>query len=136
MSWATLWAIFSHPHLVTLDVVTPPSLFNGSVVVTLFFVTQFFFKLFFPRNFLKKQQRNDNCSTITAGLPDGLFSNQKSKFGSILEGIRKKNVYRFCDHLEYFTALWYNIWPFGLVCCHLVYFPHFGMFGPRNIWQP
>jgi hypothetical protein len=24
----------------------------------------------------------------------------------------------------------------GTVCGHLVYFSHFGMFGPRKIWQP
>jgi hypothetical protein len=27
-----------------------------------------------------------------AGLPDGFFSNQKSKFGQILEGLRWENV--------------------------------------------
>jgi hypothetical protein len=33
----------------------------------------------------------------------------------------------------YYMAIWYNSWPFGKVCGHLVYFPHFG---PRKIWQP
>jgi hypothetical protein len=47
-----------------------------------------------------------------------------------------ENVCIFYYHLTYFTAIWYNLWPFGLVCGHLVYFPHFGMFGPRKIWQP
>jgi hypothetical protein len=47
-----------------------------------------------------------------------------------------KNVCIFYDHLEYFMAIWYNIWLIGIVCNHLVYFFHFGMFGPRNIWQP
>jgi hypothetical protein len=42
----------------------------------------------------------------------------------------------FYDHLEYFTAIWYNLWPFGVVCVHLVYFSRFDMFGPRKIWQP
>jgi hypothetical protein len=42
----------------------------------------------------------------------------------------------FYDHLEYFTAIWHNVWPFGIVCGHLVYFSRFGMFGPRKIWQP
>jgi hypothetical protein len=28
------------------------------------------------------------------------------------------------------------LWPFGTVCGHLVYFSHFGIFGPRKIWQP
>jgi hypothetical protein len=40
------------------------------------------------------------------------------------------------DHLEYFMAIWYNLWPFGIVCGNLLYFSQFGMFGPRKIWQP
>jgi hypothetical protein len=55
-----------------------------------------------------------------AGLPDGLFSDQKSQFLQILEGL---GMLVFCfDHLEYFTAIWYNLWPFGIVCGHLVDF--------------
>jgi hypothetical protein len=34
------------------------------------------------------------------------------------------------------TATWYTLWPFGMVCGHLVQFSRFGMFGPRKIWQP
>jgi hypothetical protein len=48
-----------------------------------------------------------------------------------------ENAVIFYDHMEYFTAIWYN---FGLlvyiVCGHLVYFLCLGMFGPRKIWQP
>jgi hypothetical protein len=43
-----------------------------------------------------------------------------------------ENVGIFYDHLEYFTAIWYNLWPFGKVCRHLVYFFQFGMFGPKK----
>jgi hypothetical protein len=46
-----------------------------------------------------------------------------------------ENLVIFYDHLEYFKASWYNVWPFGIVCGHLVYFLRFGMFGPRKIWQ-
>jgi hypothetical protein len=42
----------------------------------------------------------------------------------------------FNDHLECFIFVWYNSWPFGIVCGHLVYFFQFGVFGPRKIWQP
>jgi hypothetical protein len=35
----------------------------------------------------------------------------------------------------YFMAIWYNLCPFGVVCSHWVYFSHFGIFGPRTIWQ-
>jgi hypothetical protein len=46
--------------------------------------------------------------------------------------------------LVYFLTMWnivhafgtYNLWPFGIVCGHLVNFPQFDMFGPREIWQP
>jgi hypothetical protein len=47
-----------------------------------------------------------------------------------------KNVCIFYHHLEYFTAILYNLWPFGMVYGRLVYFSHFGMFRPRKIWQP
>jgi hypothetical protein len=46
------------------------------------------------------------------------------------------NVGIFNDHLEYFTAIASILQPFGLVCGHLIYFSHFGMFGTRKIWQP
>jgi hypothetical protein len=38
-----------------------------------------------------------------AGLPD--FSDQKSQFGSILEGFRIENAGIFYGHLEYFTVI-------------------------------
>jgi hypothetical protein len=47
-----------------------------------------------------------------------------------------ENVSSFYDHLEYFTAIWNNLLPFGIVCGHLVYFSRFGMFERRKIWQP
>jgi hypothetical protein len=47
-----------------------------------------------------------------------------------------ENVAIFYNHLEYFMAIWHNVWQFGIVCGHWVYFSHFGMFGPRQIWQP
>jgi hypothetical protein len=47
-----------------------------------------------------------------------------------------ENVVIFYDHLEYFMSIWHNVWQFGIDCGHLVYISHFGMFGPRQIWQP
>jgi hypothetical protein len=64
------------------------------------------------------------------GLQDGLFSNQKSKFGYILEALECKMLLYFITIWNYFTALWYNVWPLGIVCGHLVYFSRFGIFGP------
>jgi hypothetical protein len=66
-------------------------------------------------------------------LPDGIFSNQKYQFG-ILQCLGMENVGIFYDHFKYFTAIWYTLWPFGIVFGHFVYFSHFGMFGPRKIW--
>jgi hypothetical protein len=47
-----------------------------------------------------------------------------------------KNVVMY----PYFMTIWniirYNLWPSGKVCGHLVYFPRFGMFRKRKIWQP
>jgi hypothetical protein len=32
------------------------------------------------------------------------------------------NVGTFYYHLEYFMAIWNNVWQFGIVCGHLLYF--------------
>jgi hypothetical protein len=29
----------------------------------------------------------------------------------------------FYDNLGYFKAIWYNLWPFVVVCGHLIFFP-------------
>jgi hypothetical protein len=41
-------------------------------------------------------------------------------FGGPLNG---KYVHTY-DHLEYFMSIWYNLWPYGIVCARLVYFPN------------
>jgi hypothetical protein len=61
---------------------------------------------------------------------------QKIPIWAIFGGPWNGNVGIFNDHLEYFTAIRYNICPFGIVCGHLVHFSRFGTFGARNIWQP
>jgi hypothetical protein len=33
--------------------------------------------------------------------------------------------------IGYFTAIWYNFYTYSFL-----YFSRFGMFGPREIWQP
>jgi hypothetical protein len=48
-------------------------------------------------------------------MPDGLFSNQKSQYGYILEGLAIENggifyvhlVYILYGHWKYFMAVWY-----------------------------
>jgi hypothetical protein len=59
-------------------------------------------------------------------LPDGLFSNQKSQFGKIFDGLSSKNVAIlkaigiFYGHLGYFMT-------FFTFCVHLVDFSGFGI---------
>jgi hypothetical protein len=62
-----------------------------------------------------------------SGLPDGLFSNRKSKFGYILDGLALEDVGIFYGHLV-------HLWSFLIFNGHLVYFvviwyifPHFGI---------
>jgi hypothetical protein len=43
-----------------------------------------------------------------------------------------ENVVVFYDHLEYFMAIWHNVWLFGIVCGHLVYYSQFGLFVPKK----
>jgi hypothetical protein len=75
------------------------------------------------------------CVGCTAGLPDGLFSNQQSQFGYILEGFGMKNV-------VIFMTTWNILRPLGKCCGNmvsfvvLVYFSRFGIFGLIKIWQP
>jgi hypothetical protein len=53
-------------------------------------------------------------------LPDGIFSNQKSQIGYILEDLAIEDVgIRYC-HFVYFMAKWYILWPFGTFCVRLV----------------
>jgi hypothetical protein len=52
---------------------------------------------------------------LLPGLPDGLVSNQKSKFGQILEGPRLENDDIFYGHLGYFMTI-------RDFCFHLVHF--------------
>jgi hypothetical protein len=55
-------------------------------------------------------------------VPDGLFLNQKSQFGKILERHKLENVHLSCGHLEYFTEILEILWLFGTFCVRLVHF--------------
>jgi hypothetical protein len=52
-------------------------------------------------------------------VPDGLFSNLN--LGKS-EDLGMENVAMFYEHSEYLKASLYYLWPFGIVCGHLVYF--------------
>jgi hypothetical protein len=63
---------------------------------------------------------------VNTRLPDGSFSNQKSKFGEILEGLAMKDIGVFYGHLVHFAVFCYILWIFGIVHGNLVYFSRFG----------
>jgi hypothetical protein len=62
-----------------------------------------------------------------AGLPDGLFSNQNSQFGKILEGLAMENLGIFYDHLVYFRPIGSILWSFGIFVVIWYISPHFGI---------
>jgi hypothetical protein len=72
------------------------------------------------------------CITDHTWLPEDIFSNEKSRFRSILEGIVLEDVGIFYGHLIYFTAIGYILRPFGIFNGHLVFFPRFGMLYQDN----
>jgi hypothetical protein len=67
------------------------------------------------------------------GLPDGLFSNQKSKFGQILEGLALEDVgiHIFGHFLRSFVILYEHLVSFVVIW----YIFPFWYFVPRKIWQ-
>jgi hypothetical protein len=64
-------------------------------------------------------------SVFLEGLPDGIFSNQKSKVGAFFVGLAIKDVGIFYVKFVYFTAIWFIRWVFGKFRGNLVYFPPF-----------
>jgi hypothetical protein len=76
--------------------------------------------VYIPFDLLKREKRRivlrNLLVWLKAGLPDGIFSNQKSNLG---------------------LAFWYISWPFGIFhLVHLVHLVPFWYFVPRKIWQP
>jgi hypothetical protein len=48
-----------------------------------------------------------------------------------------ENAGIFYGHWEYFTVIWYILWPFCNVCSgNLVYFPHFGIMCQEKSGNP
>jgi hypothetical protein len=73
---------------------------------------------------------------LLPGLPDCIFSNQKSQFGKFLGDLAMEDVRIFYGHFVYFPDIWYILWPFGIISPVLVYFSAFWYVAPRKIWQP
>jgi hypothetical protein len=62
----------------------------------------------------------DTAVPYRPGMPDGLYSKQKSQFAS--EGIILENVDIFYGHLEYFTEIWDILRKFGIFYENVGYF--------------
>jgi hypothetical protein len=58
--------------------------------------------------------RLGKISPFVPGLPDGIFSNQKSQIGYILKGRGMVYVGRFYGCLEYYKVIWQMLWSFGM----------------------
>jgi hypothetical protein len=84
-------------------------------------------------DFRRKIWRFSLKNVMILFLPKSQLFELKSPF--FLKFLANGNVAISCDDLEYFMAIWFNLWQFSIFCGHLVYFNHFGMFGPRKIWQ-
>jgi hypothetical protein len=44
-----------------------------------------------------------------------------------------ENVGIFYDHLEYFTAIWCNFWPFGIDSGTYIFFPFWYVWTKKNL---
>jgi hypothetical protein len=75
-------------------------------------------------------------NTGKSGLPDGFFSNQKSQFVLILEGLAMEDVGIFYVHSVNFPAIWHILWPLGIFYPVLVHFYPCWYVVSRKIWQP
>jgi hypothetical protein len=64
------------------------------------------------------KRRREKVNEVQAGLPDGIFSNQKSQFGKNLECLAMKDVGKFNSQLVYFTGISYIVCTFGIFCDH------------------
>jgi hypothetical protein len=69
-------------------------------------------------------------------LPDGIFLNQKSQFGIVLESLLVEDAGIFCGLLAIFSAYWYILRQIVMFCGHLVYFSNVGMLCKEKSGNP
>jgi hypothetical protein len=55
--------------------------------------------------FQSEENKSRFALWLSAGLPDGFFSNQTSQFGQFLEGLR-------WEYVDIFRAFWNILWTF------------------------
>jgi hypothetical protein len=84
--------------------------------------------------FIWKKRSKKKTKVPNAGLPDSFFSNQKSKFGQILEDLRFPNLGKYWRTLDWkmFIYVFYGyleyLRTFGIFYDHLVQLCSFGTF--------
>jgi hypothetical protein len=94
--------------------------------------------LIWPRNIAQHCVTQNSPLSSVQGLPDGIFSNQKYQLEYVLEGLGVKillYMYVCNGHLEYLTAVWNILSPFGTFWGYLTYFLSFWYVAPIKIWQ-
>jgi hypothetical protein len=87
----------------------------------------------------KWPQNIPSCYKLSGELPDCIFWVNLSKFWSALQCnmfVYCMDIWSFCSHFIYFTAIWYILWTFGIFCGNLVYFSPCWYIAPRKILQP
>jgi hypothetical protein len=65
-----------------------------------------------------------------------VFSNQKSEFGYILEGLGMEKVSIFFGYFEFITAVWYIFWPLGNLVAIWYLFLRFGILCQEKSGNP
>jgi hypothetical protein len=111
MGWAQFWATFSQNHLVTLTM--------GLELLKVYLSEQWFSCCSVPCD--AKRHTVRISTNLVQGSQMVYFQTQNPNLGKFWRALeRKMLVYLFYDHSEYFTALWYNLWPFGIIYGPLV----------------
>jgi hypothetical protein len=64
------------------------------------------------------------------------FQTKNTNLGKIWRALEWKMLLHFMTIWNIFWSFWNNLWPFGIVCGHLVYFSRFGRVWTKRIWQP
>jgi hypothetical protein len=93
------------------------------------------FYIYFAKYGRRSPFANASGKAFSPGLPDVIFSNQKSQFGQILESLAMKVVGKFYGHLVYFTAISY-IFAIWYILLSFWYIFHVLVYCTKKIWQP
>jgi hypothetical protein len=90
------------------------------------------------KNFPKNSRHKIHFFDVCVGVARGLIFKPKicTYLGKFCRDLQSKTFVTFYGDLVYFTAIWYSLWPFGILYGYLVYFFPFWYVVPKKIWQP